>query len=175
MSESSAMDVDRSNIVTKFNTIVKNQTLSKKIEESVYKYSCSKANEYKWNIDWTNVQFRRIYMNKARSNFMNLDKKSSIGNSDFLKRIKSGEIDATRVAFMLPTQVFPKHWEKMQARKKASDNYLYCKQLAPETDKYFCAKCHKNRCTSFEVLLHSSDEPMSTLVECLECGHNWQF
>ena len=169
------MEVDRGNVVTKFNTLIKNKGNSKQIEESIYKYALSRAKDYKWDTDWSNVKFRRIYMNKAIGLYGNLDGKNNIANKDFMKKVKGGEIDLTKIAFMTPQQVYPKHWEKLIARKKASDNYLYCKQLAPVTDKYTCGKCHKNKCTAYEVQLRSSDEPMSTLVECLECGHNWQF
>ena len=169
------MAVDRSNIVTKFNGLVKNKNKSTLIEKSIYKYSVGKAKDYKWNSSWENGKFRRIYLNKCLGLHANLDKNNKIGNKNFVKRVKSGEIDLTKIAFMTPQQIFPEKWKKLQDRKKASDNYLYCKQLAPVTDKYYCGRCHKNKCTSYEVQLRSSDEPMSTLVECLECGHNWQF
>lgn len=169
------MNVDRFNIVTKFNGLVKNKSKSTKIEESVYKYSVSKAKDYKWDSSWENDKFRRVYMNKCLGLYANLDKNNEIGNKNFIKRVKSGEIDLSKIAFMTPQQIFPEKWKKLMDRKTASDNYLYCKQLAPVTDKYVCGKCHKNKCTSYEVQLRSSDEPMSTLVECLECGYNWQF
>lgn len=169
------MDDARTKIVIKFNILVKNKGKSTQIEESIYKYALSRAKDYKWETDWENDKFRRIYMNKAVSLYTNMNNKSAIANKDFIKRIKNGDLDLAKIAFMTPQQIFPEHWEKLIARKKASDNYLYCKQLAPVTDKYYCGKCHKNRCTAYEVQLRSSDEPMSTLVECLECGHNWQF
>ncbi len=169
------MEIDRANIVTKFNTLIKNKSLSTQTENSIYKYSVSKSKEYKWDTDWSNYKLRRIYLNKAVSLYSNLNKSSYIKNITLLKRLKNGELDVTKIAFMTPMQIFPEHWKKMLARKDASEHYLYFKQLAPVTNKYYCSQCHKNRCTEYEVQLRSSDEPMSTLVECLECGYKWGF
>jgi DNA-directed RNA polymerase subunit M/transcription elongation factor TFIIS len=170
-----SMEMDRDNIVTKFNSVVKNKSKSAKIEDSIYRYSLGKAKEYKWGTTWDNDKFRRIYLNKCLCLYCNLDKNNSVGNKNFLKRVKGGEIDLDKIAFMTPQQLFPEKWKKLLDRKKASDNFLYCKQLAPVTDKYICGKCKKNKCTSYEVQIRSSDEPMSTMVECLECGYSWQF
>ena len=122
-----------------------------------------------------NAKFRRIYMNKCVSLYSNMDKKSNIKNIEFLKRIKSGEYDVNKIAYMLPTQIFPEHWKTMLDRKASNDNYLYCKQLAPITHKYTCGKCKNKNCSEYEVQIRSSDEPMSTLVECVDCGYRWQF
>lgn len=175
MTTEKAMKVDRGNIVIKFNSIVKNKKISTAIELSIFNYSLGKAKEYKWESEWGCDKFRRIYLNKCIGLYCNLDKSNKIGNKDFLKRVKTKGFAVEKIAYMTPQQIFPEKWKKLQDRKKASDNYLYCKQLAPVTDKYFCGKCHKNKCTSYEVQIRSSDEPMSTMVECLECGHSWQF
>ena len=166
---------DRKGITLKFNKLIKSKKLSDKIEKSIYMYSIDKANEYKLKTDWDNAKFRRIYMNKCVSLYSNMDKKSNIKNIEFLKRIKSGEYDVNKIAYMLPTQIFPEHWKTMLDRKASNDNYLYCKQLAPITHKYTCGKCKNKNCSEYEVQIRSSDEPMSTLVECVDCGYRWQF
>jgi transcription elongation factor S-II len=43
------------------------------------------------------------------------------------------------------------------------------------TDMFKCGKCKKRRCTYYQMQTRSADEPMTTFVKCVECGHRWKF
>lgn len=38
-----------------------------------------------------------------------------------------------------------------------------------------CFKCRTNKTVYFQMQTRSSDEPMTTFVNCLECGNRWKF
>ena len=47
-------------------------------------------------------------------------------------------------------------------------------QAAPEqvtTDEFKCGKCGKRKCTYYQKQTRSSDEPMTTFITCVNCGH----
>lgn len=43
------------------------------------------------------------------------------------------------------------------------------------TDQFTCGKCKQNRTTYYQQQTRSADEPMTTFVMCVECGHRWKF
>ena len=69
--------------INKFNTLLNDLELSKKIENSIYNYTTyqSKKKGIENNIE--NKYFLRIYVNKIISLFNNLDKESYIKNLNF--------------------------------------------------------------------------------------------
>ena len=38
---------------------------------------------------------------------------------------------------------------------------------------YKCNKCNKNKTMHYQLQLRSCDEPMTTIIMCLECGKKW--
>ena len=43
-----------------------------------------------------------------------------------------------------------------------------------ETDQFQCGRCKKKRCVYFQKQTRSADEPMTTFVQCKECGKMWR-
>ena len=40
---------------------------------------------------------------------------------------------------------------------------------------FTCSKCRGKKTTFYEQQTRSCDEPMTTFVQCLDCGHNMKF
>ena len=164
--------MDRKLITSKFREITGLKKLSNQIEESIYDYSKEVAKER--GIVEENKEFLRIYQNKTISLYLNLNKKSKIGNKNLLKRLKSKEIDVKTLAWLKPQELFPGKWEKLLKQQKADEEYCYEKDFAMETDEFKCSRCKERRCTYYMLQIRSSDEPMTTFVSCLNCGNRWK-
>ena len=46
--------------------------------------------------------------------------------------------------------------------------------MSAGTDVFTCRKCKGNKCTYYQQQLKSADEPMTTFVQCLDCGNRWK-
>lgn len=43
------------------------------------------------------------------------------------------------------------------------------------TNQFQCGKCRKWETTYFQMQTRSADEPMTTFVQCVNCGARWRF
>ncbi|KAI9549625.1 unmed protein product [Daphnia sinensis] len=59
------------------------------------------------------------------------------------------------------------YWEN-PLRSQAEDLTKYA------TDAFQCYKCKSRKCLYTQVQTRSADEPMTTRVKCLHCGHGWK-
>ena len=46
--------------------------------------------------------------------------------------------------------------------------------LQASTDAFQCGKCKQRKCTYFQLQTRSADEPMTTFVQCVNCGNRWR-
>jgi len=166
----------RESCKNKINDIVCNEDISLKIEQSIYDSVINQnTNEKKIPIDWNNFNFRRGYMNKCRSIYENLDKNSYIKNTQLLDKILNGEIDPSKIAFLTPQQLFPENWNKFLDKKEAENEYRYTKKMEAFTEEYKCGRCKTFKCSYYQAQTRSADEPTTTFLTCLNCGHRWHF
>ena len=159
----------------KLNSIIKNKDMSKKIEIGIYKYVLEKSEIYGISKNWKNSRFLKLYINKTMSVYANLNKKSYIGNSRLLKRLKEGEFKPEELAFLDAQTIFPEHWKKLIDEKYKRDKILYEVRKEAATDIYKCGRCHKRECTYYELQTRSADEPTTIFVTCLNCGKRWKM
>jgi len=159
----------------KINSIVKNKKLSKDVENSIYD-SCVKDAMFRGiEINENNKLFKLLYVNKLTSIYLNLDSKSYLKNSNFLKNIKNGKIKGSDVGFLEPDEIFPEQWKKYKDRQDAYEDFVYRKTASSITEDYKCGRCKQRKCTSYDLQTRSADEPMTTFVTCLNCGNRWSF
>ncbi|KAI5148300.1 transcription elongation factor S-II [Enteropsectra breve] len=48
-------------------------------------------------------------------------------------------------------------------------------ETAEETDMFQCGRCKQKKCRYSQLQTRSCDEPMTTFVYCVNCGHRWKF
>jgi transcription elongation factor S-II len=68
----------------------------------------------------------------------------------------------------------PEKWQAMIDAKILRDKNKYEVNMAAATDTFTCRKCHSNKCTYYQQQVRSADEPMTTFVQCIECGCRWK-
>tara|TARA_B100001123_G_C14862481_1_gene848591 strand:+ start:224 stop:736 length:513 start_codon:yes stop_codon:yes gene_type:complete len=164
----------RQSSIKKINNIVKDEDLTKLIEKSIHLYCLKQATKLGIMKSWSNVHFKKLYLHKVMSIYLNLKPDSYIGNTRLLKRLKEGEFKPEDLALMTPQHMFPEQWKDLIDEKSKIDKMLYETRTETATDIYKCGRCKKRMCTYYQLQTRSADEPMTTFVTCLNCGKRWK-
>lgn len=165
----------RDKCILTLNEILNDLDISTKIEESIYNYTVGKSTDKCIDENIDNKYFKRIYVNKLISLYNNLNPETYIQNKNFLNRIKNKEIDINNIAFLTPQEIHKEHWKKYLDRQTANDEFLYSRTVGTRTQEYKCGRCKEKDCTYYQLQVRCSDEPMTTFINCLNCGHKWSF
>jgi len=114
------------------------------------------------------------YKQQARSLYANLKNKKNLG---LRKSIMVGELGADEFVDMSvhdladPELVEQRRKDAEWATKVAMGPAL--SQAAP-TDAFRCPRCKQSKCRYIMLQTRSADEPMTTFVTCVNCGHHWR-
>ena len=137
---------------------------SKLIEGSIFEFSLIYAEE-------NNVPFliESIYQNKADEIIEILTKKDSL----LIKLIKDKKIDPAKVGKLKPEELNPDKYEDIIKKKELAEHK---KKNQATNSSFKCTKCNNKK--KFEVWqkqIRAGDEPITTFVKCLVCGHTFTF
>jgi len=164
-------EILRARIAEKFGEFLGKDSRGRNAEKSVYNYAVITAESQNIVKRWNNEPFVQLYLGRARTIYANLI------NNDYLK----GEIDAKRIkasdlGSLSHPEMAPDKWRKVIEEKIARDQRNQEVLVeATATEEYQCRRCHKRKCTYYELQTRSADEPMTTFVHCLNCGNHWRF
>ena len=164
----------RTNNVNLLNNVINDISKTEIIEDSIFNYTCELSRKRKIPQRWDNPFFKKIYINKSRSLYSNLDKDSYINNLNLIERVNNSQFDLKNIAFMTNQELFPEHWKEMLDKKYKKDKYLYEAKQQAMTDQFKCGRCKSRECTYFEMQTRSADEGMTTFITCLNCGNRWK-
>ena len=156
------------------NAIINNLNKTKIIEESIFRFACAKSDARKVIKKWENPIYRKIYINKARSLYMNLDNSSYISNNTLIKKIFNSKFDLKNIAFMTYQELFPEHWKKLLDEKYKREMAIYEDKPEAMTDMFKCGRCKQKKCTYYELQTRSADEAMTIFITCVNCGNRWR-
>jgi transcription elongation factor S-II len=167
-------DEIRNKHVTFLQRVIPEETKCRVIERSIYNYAIHEAIQKNYKKKWTDPYFKQLYDGKFRSVYTNLREGSYLHNPTFRSRVVSGEIDCTQIATLSGHDIFPENWKDLLDKKAAGDKMRY--EFKPEamTDTFKCDRCSSRSCSYYEVQTRSADEPMTTFINCLECGNRWK-
>lgn len=151
-----------------------NNNQAKIIEDSIFRFTNEKSIERKVIRKWDNPIFRKIYINKSRSIYSNINPESYIQNSLLLNKIKKNKISIDNIAYMSYQELFPEHWKKLMDYKYKREKIMYEDKPEAMTDQFKCGRCKSRKCTYYELQTRSADEGMTTFITCLNCGNRWK-
>jgi len=155
----------RNNTTINLDKFIKDKSISKKIEESIYKFTTDYTEHH-----GTPFLFESIYQNKLNEILRNLDDKSD--NKTLLENIKKGTINPEQLAYLKPEELDPDKYEPIIKKKELEE---YKKNNKATTDIFKCSKCKSRKSTVHQQQTRAGDEPMTTYVTCQECGHVFKF
>ena len=158
----------RSKIVKNIDNIVKNIRMSSNIEKSVFNASLKQANKVKVIKKWENRNFVEIYVLILKKIYLNLR------NDKVLKKIKNKEISVYNIGEMTHIEINPEIWDELIENKKKVDANKFNGNITATTDNFTCYKCKSQKCSYYQLQTRSADEPMTTYVDCLNCGNRWK-
>jgi len=169
--------MERELCINKFNSLLNDIDTSTRIEESIYNYTLLNTEGKGIETNLKNKYFKRIYVNKIISLYNNLDINSYVKNFNFIKKIYEPDFDISNIAFLSPQEIHIDHWKKYLDRQTANDEFLYSRTVGTRTNEYKCGRCKdpKKDCTYYQLQVRCSDEPMTTFINCINCGHKWSF
>ena len=135
-----------------------NKNFVELVEKSILKFSNEYANMYD-----TSFLAESIYDTKLEEIINALCKHPDL--------IKNKE-DANMIAFFKPDELNPDNYEKLIKKKEIEE---YKKNDIKSSTAFKCSKCKKSKCSVTQKQTRAGDEPATTFVSCLECGHNFSF
>ena len=110
-----------------------------------------------------------IYDNKSDEVMAQLLNKES----DYLvKAVKDKKVDPEKIAFMKPEELNPDKYDSIIKKQQMTE---YKKNNTEGSNIFTCSKCKKSKCSVTTKQTRAGDEPPTTFVNCLECGHTFKF
>lgn len=147
--------------------ILMNIDLAIQIEFSIFEYSLNYCIKYDKN------HIKPVYNDKLNFLLSNLDETNSrINNKTLKKKILTGEIKPTFIAFLSPSQIHPEKWSHLISKKQYTEHRE--NNIAYSND-YKCKKCGESKSKVTQIQTRSADEPMTTFVICLVCHNAFKF
>lgn len=144
------------------------------LEIGFYNWTIDMAIKYKITKNWKNPKFIKIYLEKARSVYININSNSYINNSNLEKKINQKEIFPHEVAFMKAQDIYPEKWQDNVDNYNKKYEHAYEKAELAVTEMFRCGKCGLRKCTFYEQQTRSADEPMTIFITCVNCGNKWR-
>ena len=158
----------RKNMTMKLKHIIEDENSCVNLEKGIYNYCLDHATKMKIVKKWDNNYFVKIYLDRIRTIYINLK------NSNLKDLVESKEIKPHEIAFMTHQEMQPDKWNDLIKEKKIRDENKYEPKLEASTDNFKCWKCKSKKCTYYQLQTRSADEPMTTFVNCLDCGNRWK-
>jgi transcription elongation factor S-II len=160
----------RANFKNKINALFDNDLLSSNLEKGIFNYTLQESNNKQVIKKWDNPYFIQIYLNRMRTIIFNLKQ-----NKHLIDQVKKLEIKSYEIAFMTHYEMSPDKWNHLLHIKSERDKGKFNINIEASTDTFTCRKCRGNKTTYYQLQIKSSDEPMTTFINCITCGNRWKI
>jgi DNA-directed RNA polymerase subunit M/transcription elongation factor TFIIS len=167
----------REKVIENFNELLKNEEVSKQLEESLLHVVSDQAIKENMDIEWGNRVFWNMYRSKAISIYENLRGSESYvqNRENWLSKLLSGELDVRSFAEMTAVDLCPARWKTAIEKIIETEKKLYSKNDSASIFMWCSACKKKTKCDYYQMQTRSADEPMTTFVNCLESDRRWKF
>ena len=145
----------------------------REMEMEIFNYAIRDAIQRNIVPTW-NILLKKIYVNKARSMYINLTPDSYVNNKRLFERMKKMEFTPSELVNMSTQELFPEHWKQLIDEKYRKNKVLYETKKEAMTDQFKCRKCKSRETCYYEMQTRSADEPMTIFITCLNCGNRWK-
>ena len=116
--------------------------------------------------------FQKIYSQRVRGLIALLDENSNAFQPQLLDKLKME--GAESIVVMKPWETSPDKWAHVIDMYQKEITGL-AKKAKSTSNLFTCGKCHKKETSYYEMQSRSSDEPMTTYISCINCGHQWKL
>ena len=167
----------REKVIENFTFLLNSRDNAVEFETHMLRNMVDIAKKEGYEVDWSNRTFWNMYRTRAISLYENLRGADSYvrNNESLLSKITRGEISLKAVAEMSPIDMCPSRWKESIERIIETEKKLYFTQKSASIFMW-CSSCKKKtKCDYYQLQTRSADEPMTTFVNCLECGKKWKF
>lgn len=126
------------------------------------------------NYSWTTV-FQYKYISIAVRIYSNLNPDSYLKNTTLIGRLLNKHFTEFELVNFDQESIFPEKYSQLMQKYIASLPKHMEQQEEISEGMFRCGRCKTYKTTYYQLQLRSSDEPMSTFVNCLNCGNRWKF
>lgn len=151
------------------------ENIIKNIEKGIFNWSIGHAKKSSHTPSWENPTFKEVYKRKALSVIFNLKEP----RSHLKQRLLGGDVKTRDLSGMKAHDLWPTG-PCDQAKRQLECEELR-KRMAKEKDEaenfegaFTCGKCRSKKTKYYQMQTRSADEPMTTFVNCLNCGKRWK-
>jgi|APCry1669189534_1035231.scaffolds.fasta_scaffold01819_12 DNA-directed RNA polymerase subunit M/transcription elongation factor TFIIS len=164
------METTRKFVVEKFKGVVSDEKTARNIERSVYNWTLKFVKHHR-NRPTIDAHFKMQYKHRFLAIKNAFDK--GLG-----ERLQRGEVSFQNLVNMEADHLVPDgpHAQMVQLIYNRDMERMLYKSKDDEYEGTFkCSKCKSKNTRYHQRQTRSADEPMTTFVDCVNCGNRWKF